>query len=86
MLHFCYISMLRYIGRTWVKVALRVEKTEKVEILQIKLILWVIWWENIIFYYVRKSQRFFSYFNMELFPTALSYLTAQSILNFTWTS
>ena len=39
-----------------------------------------------IFYYGREKQCFFLIFTMKLFSTALSYVTAQSTLNFTRTS
>ena len=58
----------------WLLGLRKLRSSEKVEILQIRLILRVPWWENIIFYYGRKKQRFFFIFTMELFSTALSYL------------
>ena len=71
---------------TWLLGLRKPRSSEKIEILQIGLILRVTWWENIIFYYGWKKQRFFLIFIMELFSTGLSYLTAQSTLNFTLTS
>ena len=70
----------------WLLGLRKLRALKKVEILQIGLILRIVWWENIIFYYERKKQRFFLIFTMKLFSTALSYLTAQSTLSFTWTS
>ena len=73
-----------YLMLRWLLGLRKLRFSEKIETLQIGLILRVAWWENI-FYYGWKKQRFFLIFTMELFSTALSYLTAQSTLNFTWT-
>ena len=79
--------------RIWiffVKVALRVlqklRSSKKAKTLQIRLILRVSKWKNIIFYYRRKKQRFFLvftneiiFYNAELFASAVNF-------KFPWTS
>ena len=66
----------------WLLGLRKLRSSEKVEIFQIGITLWVALWKNIIFYFGRKN----SVFSMILFSTAISYLTTYSTLNFIWTS
>ena len=85
----CYcpicVRSLPFSNLRWLVGLGKLRSSKKIEIFQIGLLLPVVQWKKS-FYHGQKKQHFFLIFTMELFSTALSYLTAQPTLNFTWAS